>query len=597
MSDSQPPIAPTDPVLEAVPARPTGFTPMPGLEIDGRYQLIRPIGEGGMGQVYLATQLQMNRTVVLKILKPELCINEDQVKRFRREAELASQLTHPNSVITHDFNIFNDVPYIVMEALEGQPLSEKLHHEKILSLKETCSILEQICSSLKEAHDKGMVHRDLKPENIFILSDLSRAYNVKVLDFGIAKLVHDHPNAKSSNLTRGDVIFGTPQFMSPEQIRGKEIDCRADIYALGVMLFQSLTGKLPYDSETIVDILTQHLTLPIPKITADDCPALSEQTINSLNDLIKSSMAKRATQRLSTVDLFSDFLRNIYTTSNLERGEATEGEHITEPTEEPPPTLNDKGYDERMNEIRETDNEQSPVELKAKTSLFKRLIKVAILGAFLAYALPPSPYSPYPALSDDGWGQWVPAPVGRWTRSAVSWGKRAKVWALSELDTQDVSHEDSEWIKTQFTETSEIPTVGESTVEPTSSPRAEGTPSKEGGSKSAPNAKDIKASDIDPSGASKELPKDVETTSAQEPKRDTTKRPTKTRLGFLKVHSKLDSVSIYIDDEYKGDTPKMMVVRAGQPLTIRCEKDKKHTETQITVTPKTRRTVQCIFKD
>ena len=272
-----------------------------GYIIDDRFQLIRVIGEGGMGSVFLARQLQVDRDVVVKVLKPELCNNDEQVERFKREAMLACKLKHPNSVLTYDFGIDQGVPYIVMEYLEGVSLADLLHQRRRLGVEETVKILTQVCLSLREAHDKGMVHRDLKPENIHILNEPERPNLVKVLDFGIAKLITSHPDASKSNLTKGDIIFGTPQYMAPEQIRGKDLDARADIYSLGVILYQCLTGRLPYDSSTVVDILTQHLTQPIPTPTLDDMPALTSAELKGFNQLLRMSMAKRPDERITDV--------------------------------------------------------------------------------------------------------------------------------------------------------------------------------------------------------------------------------------------------------------------------------------------------------
>lgn len=287
-----------------------------GHVIDGRFQIVRKIGEGGMGSVFLAWQLNLERNVVVKVLKPELCNNDEQVERFRREAMLVCKLTHPNSILTHDFGIDDGVPFIVMEHLEGDSLADLIYKKKSLSIQETAHVLVQVCHSLKEAHDMGMIHRDLKPENIHVLNEPARPNLVKVLDFGIAKLITSHPDASKSNLTKGDIIFGTPQYMAPEQIRGKDLDARADIYSLGVILYQCVTGHIPYDSSVVVDILTQHLTQPIPSPTLAELPKLSEETLAGFNRLLKMTMAKRAEERLSNV---SDFIIELERLAQLEQ--------------------------------------------------------------------------------------------------------------------------------------------------------------------------------------------------------------------------------------------------------------------------------------
>ena len=182
----------TDPLIPGEERRAPGpYRPNPGDIIDQRYELIKKIGEGGMGYVYKAKQLNIKRQVVVKLLKPEFCVNEEQIGRFKREAELASQLSHPNCVTIHDFGFHQETPYITMEFLEGRPLSEVLfYRNERLSLKEIVGVMTQVCDALEVARQYGVVHRDLKPENIFVLEEPQGGINVKVLDFGIAKLAH-----------------------------------------------------------------------------------------------------------------------------------------------------------------------------------------------------------------------------------------------------------------------------------------------------------------------------------------------------------------------------------------------------------------------
>lgn len=345
-----------------------------GLEIDKRYTLIKKIGEGGMGTVYLANQLHVNRQVVLKMLKPNLCTNEEQVQRFKREAQLASQLSHPNSVMTHDFNIYKGIPYIAMEALEGEPLSDLLERRGTLSIEKTVHILKQVCSSLKEAHDKGMVHRDLKPENIFLLSEAVDQYDVKVLDFGIAKLMTHHPDAQKSNLTRNDMIYGTPQYMSPEQIRGKDVDARSDVYAIAVILHQCLLGSLPYDSQVVVDILTQHLTQPVPYI--DYYESFSSESLECFNHIIEQGMAKSSKDRIHDAEGMIDALNQLLDTVKVKL--------------EPEPA----------------------VQNQSNYTLSKIFLALIFLIALLAYASPQSPISPFPPWHQQGWHAFIPQPLG-----------------------------------------------------------------------------------------------------------------------------------------------------------------------------------------
>lgn len=306
------------------PIKKTGgvYMPSEGQIIDQRYQLVRKIGEGGMGYVYLAQQLNISRKVVVKLLKPEFCISDEQISRFKREAELASKLSHPNCVTIHDFGFDNDAPYIAMEYLEGMPLSDLLfYREDMLSLKEITGIISQVCDALEVARCLEVVHRDLKPENIFVLNEPQGGINVKVLDFGIAKLAHTHPDASNSNLTRGDMVFGTPQYMAPEQIRGKPLDHRADVYALTVILFEMIAGKVPFNSEDpadLVTILTHHLRDPVPKITPERVHPRTISMLDDVNRLIQHGMAKKPELRLKTTKDLKNSLVEVVSISDQE---------------------------------------------------------------------------------------------------------------------------------------------------------------------------------------------------------------------------------------------------------------------------------------
>jgi serine/threonine protein kinase len=305
------------------------FQPSAGALVDERFKLIKKIGEGGMGVVYLAKQINIGRDVVIKLLKPHLCSNEEQVNRFHREASLASRLSHPNCVTIHDFGFYQGTPYIVMEHLEGIPLVEVLYQRGRLAFEETINILSQTCDALEAARLLEVVHRDLKPENIFVLSEPVGSVTVKVLDFGIAKLAHTHPEASDSNLTRGDMIFGTPQYMSPEQIRGKPIDHRADVYALTIIFYEMVAGYLPYDSEDsgdVVSILTQHLRDPVPLLSTSDVDALIHPMVEHINKVISKGMAKSVNKRLTCADELKQELHRLKDLSQVNAEPVIAGE-------------------------------------------------------------------------------------------------------------------------------------------------------------------------------------------------------------------------------------------------------------------------------
>jgi len=406
------------------------FNPKVGDVVSGRFELLREIGEGGMGKVFVALQLNMNREVVVKLLKPELCNNAEQVERFKREAELAARLSHPNSVVTHDFGVEHGVPFIVMEYLRGEPLSERIFREKRLSIAESARIIIEVCHSVKEAHDLGMIHRDLKPENILLLSSKGQEGQVKVVDFGIAKLITSHPDAASSNLTKGDMIFGTPQYMAPEQIRGKELDARADIYALGVILYQSVMGRLPYDSQVVVDILTQHLTKPIPTPTLEELPALSTETLNAFNKLLSKTMAKRADDRIH------DVLTLISELQKLREIDLAPSLGATAP-------LPNSAQAQRSPSAESS--AESPLERaelktgRARSLLSLALLLLAVAAVFVTIQLPEL------TPGGQGWGPWAQEQWARYTKpQASSSDDQSRPIVREIIEPQEPTQESSE---------------------------------------------------------------------------------------------------------------------------------------------------------
>lgn len=237
----------------------------PGDVLDDRFEIVRQLGRGGMGEVYLARQRVMERDVAVKILRPER-IDANRVARFLREARATSQLTHPNTVRVFDFGQSSEgTLFLVMEFLDGQPLSTLLAHTGQLSLERTAPIVAQICDSLAEAHEKGIVHRDLKPDNVFLQRTVGNPDFVKVLDFGIAKLLEPAP--EDGPITREGAICGTPQYMSPEMFYGEEVTSASDIFALGAMTYQLLSGSLPYEGDTPMAIMMRQSKGPPPALT------------------------------------------------------------------------------------------------------------------------------------------------------------------------------------------------------------------------------------------------------------------------------------------------------------------------------------------
>jgi len=242
--------------------------PLIGTLLAGRYEVIRRIGEGGMGLVYQGRHRDIDKPVAIKVLRDDLSRRPDVVARFRQEAKSASRIGHENIVDVSDFGETRyGSSYFVMEFLEGEDLANVLGREVTVDAERTCRIVLQCCRALAAAHSKQIVHRDIKPENIFLIERDGVKDFVKIVDFGIAKMgdieTEGQPGRK---LTKTGMIFGTPEYMSPEQAAGKELDHRVDVYALGIILYECLAGRVPFVGDTFMGVLTQHLFSEPPSI-------------------------------------------------------------------------------------------------------------------------------------------------------------------------------------------------------------------------------------------------------------------------------------------------------------------------------------------
>ena len=270
----------------------------------GHYKIRQLLDVGGMGEVYLADDELLNRKVALKLVWPALALQQDLLKRFKREAQASSALNHPNILTIHEFGTENESSYIVSEFVDGVTLRKRLSEGR-LSLKETLEIAMQVASALGAAHEAGIVHRDIKPENIMIRRDGI----VKLLDFGIAKLMMPASNdagpgreAQTLFKTAPGIIIGTAYYMSPEQARGVAIDGRTDIWSLGVVIYEMLSGSVPFRGDTQTDVLVEILSKPVPSI--GDLPAA---TPADLLRIIDQTLAKDASHRYQTIgELYTD---------------------------------------------------------------------------------------------------------------------------------------------------------------------------------------------------------------------------------------------------------------------------------------------------
>jgi len=244
-----------------------GADPLIGQLIGGRYRVTGVLGEGGMGIVYVGEQ-QMGSTVrkvAIKTLHAHLSKDPSVIARFHRECGTVAQLEHPNTIKFYDFGSTADgTLYIAMEFVAGKPLADVLTHGP-LSIERTIKIMRQVCGALDEAHMQGIIHRDLKPDNVILTDRAGETDFVKLLDFGIAARTESADAQKEQKLTQQGMVLGTPPYMSPEQFTGKALDARSDIYSLGVMTYEMLAGRLPFDADTPWQWATQHMSVqPIP---------------------------------------------------------------------------------------------------------------------------------------------------------------------------------------------------------------------------------------------------------------------------------------------------------------------------------------------
>lgn len=274
---------------------------------NGEYRIVERIGSGGMGSVYKAVQPSMNRLVAIKVLHQKFAERHDLVARFRREARAMSQLQHPNTARVYKFGELPDgSSYFVMDYMEGKNLATTVRDEGPMDPGRAINVMIQVCGALDEAHRAGIIHRDLKPENIFLTNQGGTADFPKVLDFGLAKVSERQMGRGSMMLTQQGMVFGTPEFMSPEQTQGDTLDRRSDIYSLGLILYELLTGRLPFDATKPIDIMKAHVKdppIPLSQRVA------GKQFSPQLDAAIARALQKKPDDRYATAVEFAEALR------------------------------------------------------------------------------------------------------------------------------------------------------------------------------------------------------------------------------------------------------------------------------------------------
>ena len=272
-----------------------------GQVVADRYHVVKKLGEGGMGQVYLAEHVKMGRRSAIKVMNPSMVHDPDAVARFNREASNASRITHPNVCAIYDFGETPDgLIYLAMEFIEGEPLTDLLQREGALSVPRATAIFLQTADALQAAHDLGIVHRDLKPDNIMLTSRKGGGETVKVVDFGIAKAVGG--DEAGQKVTKTGLVVGTPEFMSPEQLSGDTLDGRSDLYALALVFYRMLIGKLPFEATSVQETMIKRLT-DEPATLAEARPDLSFPA--GLQPVLDTALARTPMQRYQSVAKFA----------------------------------------------------------------------------------------------------------------------------------------------------------------------------------------------------------------------------------------------------------------------------------------------------
>jgi len=309
--------------------------PLIGQVFDERYEIMERIGRGGMGRVYRARQLTIGREVALKVLKQELASDKSVAGRFVREAKVASRLRHPNTIVIHDFGHSTDGLFMALELLTGENLNVRLRRERKLPPSAVATIAAAISRSLAEAHSMGIVHRDLKPANIFVHQVHGGKEIVKVLDFGVAKFIHDVGLSESLSPpvfeTARPIILGTVPYMSPEQSKGQPVDARTDLYSLGIIMYEALVGTRPFMGTTPIQTLRMHADHPVPP--------LPEHVPETLAVLVMRLLAKQQDDRPESAEEVADILETWLSpdtdvgrsATQVPHDEATEPESVKAP--------------------------------------------------------------------------------------------------------------------------------------------------------------------------------------------------------------------------------------------------------------------------
>jgi serine/threonine protein kinase len=299
------PVAALDHPTEPPPA--DDHVDLSGRTVAGRYRLQRKLGEGGMGVVYAALDERIDKQIAIKVLREEFVRRQDVVARFTQEARSAGRIKHENVLDVTDYGRTEDNGfYIAMELLVGTDLAEVLTRDRTVVPERGIDIAIQICRALAAAHREGVVHRDLKPENVFLVRSDDGREVVKIVDFGIAQLKDGAEGGRK--LTRTGMIFGTPEYMSPEQAAGKPIDLRVDVYATGVILYEMFAGRVPFLGDTFMGVLTQHMFEAVPPLRQVNPECAANEDLESV---ILKALSKDPAQRYASMNELAEDLQRV----------------------------------------------------------------------------------------------------------------------------------------------------------------------------------------------------------------------------------------------------------------------------------------------
>ncbi|WP_437682933.1 serine/threonine-protein kinase [Sorangium sp. So ce131] len=364
-----------DPLADAPDWNPAA-DPLLGRTIEGRYEVQAVVGEGGMGTVYEVRHKSLGRLFALKVLRRDIAQDAELVARFIQEAKAAAAIGHPNIVAVSDFGAIEvepgkpELPFFVMEFLTGTSLASLLRTEKTLPAQRVGQIMLQCAAALGAAHAAGVIHRDLKPDNVYLVRNGDQEF-VKLLDFGVAKV------AGGKRLTRLGMVFGTPHYMSPEQAEGKRIDARADIYALGVLMYECFAGRVPFEADTYMGVLTKHMYMspePLEQVMPDS------STLGAFGPIVMRCLAKNPEERFASM---ADLATAIELAIEAP-GRAAAVMLQDDPRREP---LKLRERDEMLGPVQVPDEPADPLSMRARVAIALAAIVVPIAIALGVRAL------------------------------------------------------------------------------------------------------------------------------------------------------------------------------------------------------------------